>query len=321
MAVARVSKLDVAAFLAKYHGAPVTGLELLRGGFWSAAYGYSVAGRELVARFGPQRGGFEMDRMAMAFDHPDLPIPDVLDVGDAFGGAFAISARHHGRFLEDIDLNDVGAVREPVQRLLAAMRMAGSRPDTPSAWYPPDADPASSTWRQWLLNGLVDDPTRTVSGWRRNLADDARLDALFEAGAARVRQLVEACPERRDLVHGDLLHQNVLLRNDLAAVSAVFSWKCSVRGDFLFDVAWCTFWSPWHPGIAAIDVWRQTVAAPDITATDLAEAAERHHCYELQIGCTHLAWNAWTSNSSELSAVAQHLERVLDRGPLAITGR
>src|SRR4051794_18931487 len=93
VAVTRVSEFDATEFLAKYHGAPVSGVELLRGGFWSAAYGYSVADRDLVVRFGQLREGFEMDRAAMAFVRPGLPIPDVLDVGDAFGGAFAISTR------------------------------------------------------------------------------------------------------------------------------------------------------------------------------------------------------------------------------------
>lgn len=148
MAPARVSEVDAAAFLATYHGEPVRELELLRGGFWSAAYGYSVAGRELVARFGPLRPGFEMERAAMTFNGPYLPVPDVVAVGDAFDGVFAISVRHHGRFLEDIDVGDAITAATPVDRLLAALRAAGSSPDAPSAWYPPGADPRSSTWHR-----------------------------------------------------------------------------------------------------------------------------------------------------------------------------
>jgi len=313
---ARVSESDAAAFLASYHGEPVRGLEWLRGGFWSVAYGYSVAGRELVARFGQLREGFEMDRAAMAFTNADLPVPDVVEVGDAFGGAFAVSVRRHGRFLEDIDTGDAISAALPVDRLLRALRAVGSGLGAPSAWYPTDADPRSSTWHRWLRDGLVDDSARTVSGWRRKLAGRTEIDALFEACVSRVHQLVEACPERRDLVHGDLLHQNVMLSDDLAAVSAVFSWKCSVRGDFLFDIAWCTFWSPWHPGIGTIDPWSRTWAAADISPSDLADAALRHHCYELHIGCTHLGWNAWTGNADELDAVAQHAAYILERGPL-----
>jgi aminoglycoside phosphotransferase (APT) family kinase protein len=139
---------------------------------------------------------------------------------------------------------------------------------------------------------------------------------MFKACAARIAQLLPACPERRDLVHGDLLHQNVLVTDDASAVTAIFSWKCSIRGDFLYDVAWCTFWGAWHPGIAAADLWKRTLAAPDLVAADLVDAAWRHHCYELQIAATHLGWNTWTGNHQELMAVADAAERVLERGPL-----
>ena len=39
----------------------------------------------------------------MAFAGPDLPVPKVLEVGDALGGAYAISERHFGLFLEKLD--------------------------------------------------------------------------------------------------------------------------------------------------------------------------------------------------------------------------
>jgi aminoglycoside phosphotransferase (APT) family kinase protein len=111
-----------------------------------------------------------------------------------------------------------------------------------------------------------------------------------------VRALAEACPERRDLVHGDLLHGNVLVSPDARRVEAVLSWKCSVRGDFLFDAAWCSFWAPWHPGIATADPLSGLLRAPAVRAGPgaLLDAAARHHCYELHIGFTHLGWNVWT---------------------------
>jgi hypothetical protein len=316
VAATSVSAHEASSFLARYHRMPVRDLERLGGGFWSAAYGYRVGERELVARFGESRAWFEMDRAAMAFEGPDLPVPEVVDVGDAFGGAFAISVRHRGRFLEDIDVGDAASATETAERLLAALRAAGSSPGAPSTWYPAGSDPSASTWRQWILDGLVDDPSRPVNGWRRRLAETPALDSLFDACAARVHELAEACPERRDLVHGDLLHKNVLLSHDLGDVAAVFSWKCSVRGDFLFDVAWCTFWSPWYPGIAAIDFWRNAQAAHDLASSDLTDAQWRHHCYELHIGCTHLGWSAWTDDTEALLAVARRLEHVVERGPL-----
>lgn len=137
---------------------------------------------------------------------------------------------------------------------------------------------------------------------------------LFRACEVRIRELLDACPERRDLVHGDLLNHNVLIAEDASQVIAVFSWKCSVRGDFLFDVAWCTFWGSWHPGIAALDLWNRTLDSPVLTNEALQDVALRHHCYELQIGASHLGWNAWTGDHDGLRSVARHTHEVLDRG-------
>jgi aminoglycoside phosphotransferase (APT) family kinase protein len=296
---------DIARFLERLHGAPVTSLEPLSGGFWSSAYGYRSGADDLVVRFGDVREWFEADRDATAYAGPDLPVPEVLDIGDAFGRVYAVSRRHYGRFLEDIQVQDAPAARPAVGRLLAALRAA-----------PPPAAPQATSWRDWLLGALADNPGGRTAGWRATLAEDPELDRLFRAVEDRVRDLVPSCPERRDLVHGDLLHRNVLVAEDASAVTAVFSWKCSLRGDFLYDVAWCTFWGEsFHPGIAALDVWALTTGDPAIDAVDLADAGRRHHCYEVQIGAAHLGWHAWTGDRDALRRVADHTVAVLDRGP------
>ncbi len=57
----------------------------------------------------------------MAYASDDLPVPDVLDVGDAPNGlVYAISRRHHGRFLEAMGPEVAPALR----RLLDALRAA-----------------------------------------------------------------------------------------------------------------------------------------------------------------------------------------------------
>ena len=316
MTKAAPSPEQVEEVLHDLHGEAVEGLEPLAGGFWSSAFAYRLGGRELVLRLGGIAEGYEMDRDAMAFDGPDLPVPSVLDVGIALGLPYAVSERHHGRYLEGIRPDEADAAAPAVMRMLAALRRIPAAPDAPAEWRP-EGPPGESTWHRWLTDSLVDDPRRPVSGWRRTLAEDPDLDRLFTACAARVRALADSCPERRDVVHGDLLHGNVLVREDASRIEAVFSWKCSVRGDFLYDVAWCTFWGAWHPGIAALDVWARLFdGGSEDDREALLDAAARHHCYELQIGATHLGWYAWTGDRVELRAADTHVAEILDRGPL-----
>jgi len=313
----QLSREEVLAFLARQPGAP-RDLEALAGGAWSSAWAYRAGGEELVVRFGQEVSWYEADRMAMAFASPDLPVPEVREVGRTPSGrAYAISVRHHGRFLEDTPAGQAGALTRTLTRLLVALYRVPAGPDARVAWH--RAGTPAGSWREFLLAGLVDDSGKLVRGWSAALVGDRQLAALSTAVTGRVRALAQACPERRDLVHGDLLHGNVLVSPD-AQVEAVLSWKCSVRGDFLFDAAWCSFWAPFHPGIAA-DPLPGLLRAPSVRDEPgaLLDAAARHHCYELHIGFTHLGWNIWTGDQEGLAATARRLAEVLERGPLPLT--
>jgi aminoglycoside phosphotransferase (APT) family kinase protein len=315
----RVSQSQAHEFLAGKYGA-VEELQSLGGGFWSSAYGFSHAGRALVVRFGANKHWFEAERSAMAFASPHLPVPEVVDIGDAFDGAYVISIRHHGTNLEDLRPDQSDATGPMLGSLLAALFTVAKSPDLPVVWHerPRRSD---VTWRRWLSERLIDDLSLEVHGWRAPIAAQREIDGLYRASEARVGALIEACPERRDLVHGDLLHANVLVTEDARRPTAVFSWKCSLRGDFLYDVAWCTFCSAiWYTGIAAADPWDRIWREPSIRDDPDAwvDAALRHHCYELHIGLTALAWNVWVGDSKAFGQIATQLAVVLARGPLPV---
>lgn len=302
------SREEVVAFLSEHHGATISDVEPLTGGFWSSAWGYRANGDDLVLRLGSVLEGFHADRAAMQFASDELPVPPVHEIGAALGMSYAISERRRGRFLEEVEPSLALSTGPSVVGLLAAMYRVGGDPSMPVDWW--SEDPDDRTWRQQLLAGLVDDPSARVSGWRATIAADPELDSLYRRCEDEVAALVERCPERRDLVHGDLLHRNVLVSDDASRVNAVFSWKCSLRGDFLYDVAWCSFWGAWHRGIAAADVWERVLSSPHF-ADGLDDAHLRHRCYQLHIGATHLGWYVWTGDTENLRAAADRLAALL----------
>lgn len=306
---------DVERFLVSRHGRPVELLAPLPGGFWSAAYAYRVAGQDLVLRLGTIPEGFEADRAAMTFSRPDLPVPKVLEIGHAFGVAYAISERHFGRFLEDVRPEESPRSGPMLSRLLRALRTIEERPDLSVSGQPADLAP-QDTWRNYLLTKLVDDGTSRDAGWRAALRQDPDLERLVRACEARATALHEACPERRHVVHGDLLYQNVLVSEDASTVTGVFSWKRSVRGDFLYDTAYCTFFSAWYPGVGAADPWTATVST--LTTDETRDAGARHHCYELTIGASHLGGYVATNDGVNLGTARRRLAEILERGALPV---
>jgi hypothetical protein len=90
---------DVAAFLAQHSGGAARDREPLTGGAFSSAWAYRADEEELVIRFGPERSWYEADRMAKAFNGPDLLVPQIKAAGTTPAGrAYAISVRRFDGF-------------------------------------------------------------------------------------------------------------------------------------------------------------------------------------------------------------------------------
>ena len=318
-------QLDLEAvreWLTAYHGPqkPVSELEALDGGYWSKAFGYRLLGdtpTDLVVRFSGQAEGYRIDRQAYQFAASGLPVPEVLAIGEALGQFFAVSRRLSGKFIEVASVEQRSQICSTLSALLAklrANRFCDSDNKPVVEWYEaPDQGVAS--WWEWLRLGLGESAQQPLALWRSQLPHYPELEQLFVRTLARIDQLKAHIPERRDLVHGDLLHQNVLVNDDGTEVTGIFSWKCSAFGDFLYDVAWCTLWASWFPALDADDLWQRTFEANDLSPDDLQDAALRHHCYELQIAASHLGWFITSDDETNRRRLMPQLQALLDAGP------
>lgn len=255
MAGGRVRLEQAAGFLDERYQGRARDIADLGGGDWSRAFAFRLDGSDLVARFGRYGEDFARDQEAMAFAGPDLPVPRVLEVGNALGGAYAISERHFGLFLEDLD--------EPRWRRLLPALLRGldhlRHLQVPAASQVPSAagGPAiTMSWREWLLEGLVDRPGRRVAGWRAVLAGSAGLDETFVAGERAFAVLLDTCPEIRHVLHIDLLNRNVLVAGDGSRLVAVFDWDARPTATFSTK-------SPGSPsGPHGMQAWPRSTSGP-----------------------------------------------------------
>ncbi len=296
-------------FLRRRYGDGVEMGEDLPQGEWSRAYAFRHDGRDLVVRFNPARHAFDVDLLALRFRAPDLPIPAVLEVGEYDGGYFAISERAFGDFLEELPPARMEAAVPSLLDTLDALRTADTSDTKGFGAWDRRGDGRYPDWATFLLDIDAGTPPAFRSTWRRDLARSDLAQGAFRAGRRELEALAPRCPNRRSVVHSDLLNRNAFVAGP--RVSALIDWQCALYGDHLFELAWFTFWAPWHAGIAAAGLRERALERWRRGAVDLTDADLRLRCYELRIGVSHLVYNAWRRDLVSLEATARRTLQAL----------
>ena len=297
-------------FLIGHLGRQVEAFEWVGEGAWSRCFGFRDRGRDLVVRFGRHLEDFEKDRRAAGFASVALPVPEMLEVGRAPDGYFAISSRARGEPLETLDVVGLRAVLPFLLGALDAARRIDLSDTTGYGGWDAEGRAPYASWRDFLLAVDVDTPDRRTHGWRRKLIDSPLGDGSFRAGLKRLGELTVGLPEVRHLVHADLINRNVLVSS--GQLSGVFDWGCSCYGDFLYDIAWLAFWAPWYEALDAIDICGEARLHYDAIGLEVPELDARLRCCMLHIGLDHLAYNAHTGNMKDLVEVNERLLPLLD---------
>src|SRR4051812_3418548 len=200
---------------------PVADLSILEGGAWSSAYRFLAGERELLLRVGSHREDFDKEMVASTFHEPGLAVPDVLEVGDAFGGHYIVSRFHHGTKLADLDASRVPEAVESLFEVLAAMRRVVLPGKGFGMWNAPDCDAPASTWAGFLCGVSDRDESRLVD-WRNKLWSHPRASAAFRLGCSTLHANAAQLPAKRGLVHADLLLNHLVAPDN--TITAVFDW-------------------------------------------------------------------------------------------------
>lgn len=295
------------AFLAARFAGDAGGVAPLGAGEWSQAFAFRRAGGDYVIRFGLHGDDFARDRLAAAFAGPALPIPAVLELGEAFGGAYAIAQRVYGGYIDNVDEAQMRGLLPALLTALDAMRLADLSHTIGYGGWDAAGNAPHASWRAALLDVANDRPGDRIHGWRARLAASAVGSKPFDAAYRRLESLADGLPDLHCLIHSDLLHYNVLV--DGERITGVLGWGCAMAGDFLYDLAWLSFWQPWYPAWQRIDFVQE--ARRHYAATRLAVPGfeQRLLCCQLHIGLAGMAYQAYAGDWTNLEGTAR---RTLD---------
>lgn len=303
-----ISSQQAEAFLIATRKMNVTGVAQIGEGAWSRCFGFRQGDKELVIRFGSYVDDFQKDQLAAHYATAALPIPAVLDIGNAFGGYYAISTRVHGVPLENVDRAQWRALVPSLVAAMEAMRTADLSATSGMGGWGLEQKAPFAHWSQHLLTVAADGPDRRTYGWRQKLATSPEDEATFTWGYDLLQQVAtDEVP--RSLLHCDLINRNVLVGGD--RLTGVFDWGCSLYGDHLYELAWFEFWAPWLPNLdipylrATLEQqWRAVGYVPH------NQAARLTACY-LHIGLDHLAYNAHLTDWPTLRATAEQMRALV----------
>ena len=317
-----VNAAQVESFLASRFGDGVSDIAPLGAGEWSQAFAFRRPSGDYVIRFGAYLEDFAKDRLAARYAGPALPVPQIIEIGEAFGGYYAIAERVFGGYIDDVDEAQIRALLPSLFAALDAARLADLSGTTGYGGWGADGSAPFPSWRAVLLDVANDRPTDRVSGWRARLAASPVGSGPFDQAYERLVALVDStsgASEERHLIHSDLLHFNVLVEAD--RVTGVLDWGCGMYGDFLYDLAWLCFWQPWYPAWQRIDFReealrhyaRSSARSSDHSSgsigLDVPHFEARLRCCQLHIGLGGQAYQAYAGHWTDLQETAR---RTLD---------
>lgn len=283
-------------------------------GEWSQTYiGKISSGLEYVIRFSDLREDFDKDKFAFEhFSSSRLLIPKVIKIGKIDNKFYAISEKANGKAIDFVNKKQMTQLLPAVFELLYDLKNTDiSYTKGYGNWNGNGNGNASfSSWKQYLKNIALDQAGNRLQGWRKNLEKSSIGDSVFDFAFNKMCTLLNYCPERRYLIHADLLHFNLLVVKD--KIASVLDWGCSKYGDYLYELAWFTYFLPWHDYMNHINIREKAKQYFQQKGLNIINFEKRLQCYEIHIGLDSLIYCAYKKDWKNARDIVERTKKVAE---------
>src|SRR3989338_9388426 len=292
----KISPEEVVTFLRKNVYSSISTVEFLKGGELSQACAFSTHKGDFVIRINKDKYTYEKDKYAFAsFAGAGIPVPEVLEIGKFNEQLFyAISKKAVGKTFDV--MNKETAIKLLSQLINTLNEIHSIKLDDGKYGYWDSFGKAEIvSWKEFILHR--DDKFVNAH------PDDDFIKKLHQS----VRDLGEYLPEDRYLVHGDFGFNNLVA--DGETITGVLDWGEPVYGDFMYDVAWLTFWPSEVP---FVDIFKEHYKKNNKKVKNFEE---RLRCYLLQIGLGSLGFFAKSEQEDDYNWTKDKLLGMINRTP------
>lgn len=259
----------------------------------SRAFRFERGGQDFVLRINGEFDGFAKDDLVQRLFGAELPIPQIMQMGQLEDGlAFCISQLVPGVTLQALSAEVLAPALLPVADLLE--RIA--------------AVDVGAIEGVGSFDALGKAPFVRWPAFVASIGDAAHYDWSNVGGEGvapwleQVMVLSNACPDARQLVHGDFGSNNVLFTE--GRISGVIDWSEAMVGDGLYDVANILFWRTW------LDCMEQQAVFFEVNRPAWLARRDLLRCYQLRIGLDLIYQNALAGDRAMLDWARQRCGEV-----------
>lgn len=291
-------------FLKDNFSKDISDFTVINGGEGSQAYSFSTPDNHYIIRINRHTdAGFKKDEYAFKnFSSPHIPIPEIYKIGKIDENLFfCISQKVPGKILDLLSPEETAIINSKIFEVLDNIHDTDISNTTGFGGWDINGNAKGKSWKNEIL-GVSVDTIGTAD--KAGLFESSFLEKDFwDIAYSKLSELVTYCPEERFLVHSDFGFNNTL--SDGKEITGVIDWENSSYGDFLYDIAWLSFWSKTNYQELYLEHAKSR-------GVDIPNYDKRMLCYKLFIGLGSLSFFAYSNQKDKYNKAKETISNLLD---------